>query len=232
MDKKEKILKKLIILTIILFIIFIILKFLNIKHSVSELENIKINEVSKKDTKYIEFIGNGKDLDGYLIYILKNSEAESLSVNEMINKIHDIFNKEVKEKEIVDLGITPKMMDERINYDFETRTFSIDKSTDLREIATTEIIAYQIKDMYKDDNEYVVTYDKLKVKNPYDVLNYYNDRNKVEEVEEIQKYLQNEGSIDNILKYINTKNSKKSGEVTITYIVKNNKLLIEKIEEK
>ncbi|MBE6161119.1 MAG: hypothetical protein E7158_02720 [Firmicutes bacterium] len=226
--------KILMLLGGIIFFLLVILSYFHIFYTskVSNLEKIKLEEISNGVTKYLECIDNNEKLDGYIIYILKNNNKDSMTIKEIINKINNTFNKNISKKDILNIGITSKMIDEKITYDFTTSTFSIDKGTDIREIAAKEIVSYKIKDMYKKSDKYIVKYDKLLVKDPYKVLNYYNDNNKLDEVSEIQLYLQNKGSIDNILKYINKNNAKKIKDITITYTVKNNKVLIEKIEEK
>ena len=81
-------------------------------------------------------------------------------------------------------------------------------------------------------------YDKYVVENPYEVLNYYEDLNLKKEKDrydttDIVEYLKGNKKIGVIKDAINEKNIDKfgkiDGNISVTFIVKNNKVLIKKI---
>ena len=124
------------------------------------------------------------------------------------------------------------MNEKSIIYNSEKNTFSIIKDKkSYAQIASEKIVKYEIDTVKKKNNKYIIKYNKYVVTNPYEIVNYYNENN--EDTKEINDYLSGNTSKNKILKYINKDNinkiGKKEEEVKITYIIKNNKVLIDDI---
>ena len=238
----KKIDKKYLIIAISVIALLIILGLILCKFTcnkkLSDLEKIKITEGSDKYSNYFEYLDGSKKVDDYIVYALmynyNENDKDSLSFSEIHKTINNIFSTKIKLKDIEDSGMSPSIVNTNISK--EENGFKLnntDKS--YATIASTKIVKYNINNIEKiNNNKYQVIYDKYIISNPYDVLNYYNDNNKTKETEEISSYLKGKGKITNIKKYINKKNQNKVGkkdkEITVTYVVKNNKVLIENIK--
>ena len=231
------------------------------KEEVSSVEKIKLKEISDSIIDCFEDIeDNDSDgLDKYIVYSLernyKKNEKTSMTTDEMAKELNSIFSKEIKSEDLDNTGISPMMLEKNIVYDFNAKEFTIHTSTKkMSEIAETKIYKYDLNETYKENGKYVVTYNKLVVSNPYQILNYYNDmNNKASQPEvdsetgeitkeasgekvdtkEISDYLRGNASMDTIRKYITSDNIKEIGEnkgtVKVTFVEQNDKLLIESI---
>lgn len=238
---KEQIKKVIPVLLVIMILIALgLLLFTMLKNNtkLTDLEKIKINEISDKYMSYIDDVEDvtSKDNDRYILYALDYAYYEegkdTLTTGELRKIINSIFNKNLKDEEIISIGITPVMNERSIIYDGEKNTYSIIKNKkSYAEIATEKIVRYEIKEIKKKKNKYIVKYNKYVVTNPYEIVNYYNEKN--EDTKEINEYLSGNISKNKILKYINKENiskiGKKESEVSITYIIKDNKILIDNI---
>ena len=179
--------KKIIIIALIVLIIVIIgiLVFNRLSRKVSEIERIKIEEVSNEVINYIDFIEENKEdsIDKYIMYALKyeynehnTSKVSSTRIKEIIS---NTFNKEITIDDIKNCGITSLLLDNNVTYDSSDESYSyhIDNLS-LSDIAENEIKIYELIDIKKiKKDEFEVTYDKYVISNPYEVLNYYNDYN-------------------------------------------------------
>ena len=200
-----------------------------------------------------------KELDKYIIYALDrnylNNESDSLTTEDMAKFLNDIFSINIAAEDLENTGISPAMLDKNIVYDFNAKTFTMFKSKlRMSEIAETKIYKYELNEMYKEDGKYIVTFNKYIVSNPYQILNYYNDLNNkasqpvvdeetgevIEEAsgekvdtKEISDYLRGNATMETIKKYITSQNIDEVGEnkgvVTIKFVEKDDKLLIDSI---
>lgn len=235
-DKKVKLitLGVLILILLVLAICFIVRN----NHKITKLEEIKINEISDKYMSYMNDVEDttSKDNDRYILYALDYSyyelDKDTLTTGELRKLINSIFNIDIKEQDLINIGITPVMNEKSIIYNSEKNTFSIIKDKkSYAQIASEKIVKYEIDTVKKKNNKYIIKYNKYVVTNPYEIVNYYNENNK--NTKEINDYLSGNTSKNKILKYINKDNinkiGKKEEEVKITYIIKNNKVLIDDI---
>ena len=115
-------------------------------------------------------------------------------------------------------------------------------------IAETPVTYYKLEKITKiNKKKYKATYREYTIENPYNMLNYYLEKNsKVEGVEKdgqyvydlkditpIRNYLSGSSKIGSFKKSIDedvAKYSKKGKKLKVTYIVKNDKILIDKIK--
>ena len=239
-EKKNN--KKIGIISCICILIIILIAFgfiyLNNSKKLTELEEIKITEISDLYSNYLEYIDGSKDNGDYILFALEynyeKNDDKDLSLNESIKFLNSVFNKDFKRKDLEKIGLTPKMVDKNINYDNEIYQLSSLKKSSA-DIMATKIVKYNITDIKKTEtNKYSVTYDKYVIKDLSKILNYYSDKNDIDAVKEITKCLKGEEKIGNIKKYITSKNQNKVGkkekQITVDYVVKNKKVFIDKIK--
>ena len=205
---------------------------------ISELEKIKLTEVSDDVTAYLEYIEDAGNIDDYIIYALEYNynvnDSTELSTKDMVKLLSEIFTKKITEEDIAKVGITPKMVDKNITVAEDVYKLNV-LDVSYAEIASREVAKYNVKEIVKTGTDkYTVKYDKYVVENPYEVLNYYNDKGETEKAEEITKYLKGEAKVTTIKKYITEKNQSKVGKkdktVTVKYVVKDKKVLIDNIK--
>lgn len=155
------------------------------KNTVTELEEIKIREVSDKVSLYLEEVenSNSDEVDKYIAFALEYSYGEegktSLKPKEVRAIVEKYFNVDYKEREYNEIGITPLLLDKHVFFNPEKEEYEISKGKlSNAEIAEISIYKYEIDKIEKNKkNDFVVTYNKYVVTNPYEVLNYYNDKN-------------------------------------------------------
>lgn len=250
-NKKVMILGGFIILLIIIIILLI-----NI-NKISNLESMKIDETSNTIMNYIDIIDDnntddesiGKYIYFALIYSKNELNKEELTCDEISSIINNIFNINISSDDIRSTGITPLLLDHNINQNYETDSYSMLNSTcSQSDIASIPITYYLKKSIKKSKNKYEVKYTKYILDNPYELLNYLNDLNNPKPSEDgsetqvlqtydttnIYNYLTCKGNIKDVKKDINedilNNIFKKDKELTITYIIKDNKLLIDKMK--
>ena len=103
-------------MVIVLLLLMIIIN----KISITPVEKVKLEDESKIIAENINTIEDKQDLDSCVIYTI-NYYASCKNINKVsikdINKyIEKHFNIETSEKEVSKLGITPKMLDDRITF--------------------------------------------------------------------------------------------------------------------
>lgn len=248
--RNRKILLVGILLLFIIVAIFIIM-LAKKEEKITETEELKLKEVSNDVMNYIEVIENSesKDIDRYIIYALyynfNEKDNNTMTTKEIVNNIKDKFTIAISEEEIIELGITPEMLDKNITYDHVEDKFTLNEiKQSYASIAKTEIVKYNLVSMEKKKNEYTLIYDKYIVSNPYEILNYYIDKNnetfeeenaKSYDVSEITAYLQGKEKVGVIKKYIVEDNlssvADKQGSIKVVYVLKDDKLLIDRIEK-
>lgn len=260
--KTMYILVAIIIAIVALFVVVNLLS--NKKEKLTEIEEIKLKEVSNDVMNYMEAIENTEstEIDRYIIYALLYSYNENdnntLSSKEIVNLIKDKFTIEISEDKVREIGITPDMLYKNISYDSMEDKFILNQyKQTYADIAATEIVKYNLTSIAKEKGEYTLTYDKYVATNPYEILNYYMDKNnemmnanrdeetgeilnsnsEYEPVDtsEIDGYLRGKEKVGTIKKYIVEENLSRVAEkretIKVIYVVKENKLLIDRIEK-
>ena len=250
MKKKKLMIMLGVLLVVILLTTIILLIELRKSKQISNLEEIKINETSKTTMLFMEEIETSKDLDRYISYALEYSynidDKDTLTTKEIKDFIEKRFNVTLGEEELNNIGVTPYLLDKSIGHNPEEKTYRIDKSGITQPmIAKIPVVKYEINSMKKKKNKFIVTYDKYVVANPYEILNYYNDSamNIPEDQKEnyqpydtsaIYNYLTCKGKITTLKDAITKDNIEKIGKIDkqleVTYIIKDDNLVIENIK--
>lgn len=236
----KKKLPKIAIIAAIIIVIIVILNTLVF----SRLERVKINEVNNKLANYLdEVVKNSEDEGKYVNYALEylynTSDDKKYSFDEVLEVINDTFAVDYTKKEIEKIGVTVDMANKGIVIDGNNHEYIYNYQKTRADIANTPIVKYYPKKVKRVSiNKYKVTYDKYVVENPYEVLNYYEDLNLKKEKDrydttDIVEYLKGNRKIGVIKDAINEKNIEKigkiDGSISVTFVVKNNKVLIKKI---
>jgi hypothetical protein len=214
----------------------------------SELERISLEERSAKAANYLEELDrnegidknaahnpivNDYPLDRYIAFALEYNYNENdkteLTVKEIKKFLESVFDAEFKEEEINNVGISPLLLDKNVNHDPVGKVYSIQKTTDKRQIAAIPITKYIRKNTYtnKEKTVYTIVYDKYTAKSPYDVLPHIDSAN-------TKDYLEGKGKITTFKNAITAESAKEitqpEKETSVEYIVKDGKLIIKSIK--
>lgn len=241
-------------------IIFIFIAFTTIyligTKNISGIEKKELLRVSNDLVYFIEDIkdSDSKDIDKYIIYALDyayNKESKnSMTCDEIYNFLTDNFTIKISVDDIKNIGITPLMLDRNIVYDDSKQSYILGINSDARKIAETPITYYKVEKISKSNKKkFVIKYKKYVIENPYDMLNYYINKNTNSEGKEdengnvqydlvdilpIRNYLLGNGKLLDFKKAINDEDiknyGKSSGTLKITFTVKDDKIYIDKIK--
>lgn len=254
-EKLQNILKNKKVLLIILSLIVIIILFIFCirQYNLTKLEKIKIKEVSNSVENYLDEIilypdDQGRYINFAMEYLYNNTDRDEFSIQEIIDVINDLFELDYDEKKIIEIGISPQMLEKGITFDSSAKTFKYASKATRLDIANKKIVKYHLTNIKKQGKDkFKVTYEKYVVENPYDIFNYYNNsnitKNEIDEItkgdtdkkelKDITEYLKGKEKISVIKDLIDEDNiekfGKKDGKVSIIYVIKNKKLVIRKI---
>lgn len=233
--KKYLIIGGISVLLITLITTFIILN----SNKITKLEEIKINEFSNKISNYIEEFENvdddGKYINYAIEYLYNTQDKTEYSIEEIIDVINNTFNVKYIPEDIIELGITPKMLEKGITIDSSSSMLKYNSSKTRVDIANTPIYKYEKVSIKKINKEkFIVTFKKYVVQNPYEILNYYNNQNINADdkynIEDVSEYLKGNRKISVIKDFINTEDiknyGKENGTLELELIIKDNKLVI------
>ena len=236
----------------IVFLIMLLACFIFFRKSkkMTNLERIKVEETSNEIADYLDEITEHDDESGKYIcfaieYLYNNTDKNVFSADEIIEIVNKYFDKEYDIETIAGIGITPYMADKGIVFDLSNASYTYNKSNIKSDIAKTTIVKFELKKVKKINNKsFEATFSKYVVTNPYKILNYYNDEDlfkkkmnsdsKGNDNKVISDYLKGKAKVKEVKKMITKDNISKIGkidsDVTIKYVVKDNKLKIEKIK--
>ena len=240
---------------IFIFITFTAIYLIGTKN-ISGIEKKELLRVSDNFIYYIEDIkdSKSKDIDKYIIYALdytyNNDSKNSMTCDEIYDFLTENFTIKTSAEEIKNIGVTPLMLERNIVYDDSKQSYMMVGNSDARKIAETPIVYYKIEKISKSNKKrFVIKYKKYVIENPYDMLNYYIDKNTNSSNEEnndkkdyndlvdivpIRNYLLGNGKIIDFKKTIKdediSKFAKSSGTLKVTYVVKDDKIYIDKIK--
>ena len=241
---------------ILIFLVFTLIYFIGTRR-VSSIEEKLLKEKSKNLVNYIDDITLSKSdkVDKYIIFALDysynvNSKNE-LTYKEIYDFLKENFTKKFTEEEIKNCGVTSEMLERNITQNNlkESYTMNIVKN-DAETISKTKIVYYKLEKIRKiNKNKYRMYYRQYTIENPYDMLNFYLEKNmnaegKEDELGEykydlyditpIRNYLMGNGKIadvkNNIIDSDISKYAKKGKKIKITYTISDDKLLINKIK--
>ena len=244
---------------VFIFLAAILVYFLGTR-SISKLEENKLKEKSRELINYIDDISlnKSKDIDKYIIYTLDysynvNSKRE-LTCDEISDFINDNFSKKIDSEDVKNMGVSPLMLEKNITYDNVKNSYKLNdvkKSADA--IAKEKIVYYKLKKIRKSNKKkYTITYVKYVIEDPYKMLDYYIEKNRVAEGKEnedgttsydlmditiFRNYLMGSAKVGDIKKILSEheedldKFAKKDGKLKVTFVYDGDNLLINKIKK-
>ena len=244
LEKIKKLGNKKFIIDFAILLILIVLIFVFFKNNITSLEKIKLEEKSSEISDYFEEIVDSEGKDKYLNfaieYLYNTKDTDEFTINEILEVINSNFDLAYTEKDILDVGTTNNMLNKNIVYDAALNGYRYSNDITISDIANKQVSYFKINKMTKiNEKKFKIVYDKYIIENPYEVLNYYNNYN-IENPEDkidttvVVEYLKgNEkvGAFKDVVRNENKTNfGKKSGKIEVTYIIKNNKLVVDKIK--
>ena len=237
--------KNLMILGTVLGVIILITTiYLVTTKNISTIERNALMKQSDDMIYFLDYVDEDDvDTDDYILFALKYSQENNsrsiLTSTEISDLIKDKFNKEIKPEDIKGTGITEILLNENIVYNSGDDTFEMSISRkNAGTIAKTSVNYYKVKKVSKvNKRKYNIVYQKYIIDNPYETLNYYinynAENNDLVDITPFRNYLSGSDSIFKFKKAIRTddidKYSKKDKKIKVTYIVDNDKLLIDKV---
>lgn len=230
-DKIDGVMIQRIVIAILVVTILLIMLLSGNKISILEEETLK-----SYSNKMINYIEKGTKDEDYIIsavkYYYNEENKTSISLKEVSKYIKENYNKKISEKEMKNIGISEKLMKEKIMIDIEKSQYNYRNEKTLQDIANTKIYTYKIKEINKlSENKYEIEYQKYVIENPYEVLNYYQGK---KDITKINNYIMGKGTTKEFLESINEKDlskfAKKKNQVTVEYEVINRSLTISKIK--
>lgn len=244
LEKIKKINNKKIIFDIVILLVLVILIFVFFRNNITSLEKIKLEEKSSEISDYFEEIVDNEGKDKYLNfaieYLYNSKDKEEFTINEILEVINSNFDLSYTDKDILDIGMTNNMLNRNIVYDTALNGYKYSNDITISDIANKKVSYFKIKKINKvNEKKFKIIYDRYVIENPYEVLNYYNNYN-IEHPEEkidttvIVEYLKGTEKIGKFKEKVRNEDKtnfgKKDGKIEVTYIIKNNKLLVEKIK--
>ena len=249
---KENFGKVLIGLIVLIVLVFTAIYILG-TGNVSKIEEEKIKKESSQFLYFVEDISESKskDVDKYIVFSLDysyyNNNDADMTADEITQFLNTTFDLNTTKEKILSVGITEEMLAKNITYDGSKELFKISpaqvSSKKIEDVPITYYRMYKIRRNNK--NTYTAKYDKYIIKNPYDMLNYYIDRNNNLNGEEpgamydtttIRNYIVGSNSSKGVKELI-SKNEEdlknyasKEGTLSITYVMNGEKLIIKDID--
>ena len=239
--------RKIVIIALILLLLLLgiigVIKY-KINHTLSNLEKIKIVEMSDE---YIPFITelNASEFEKYddyvsffLNYSLNKENKTELSVSEIKNLTKKVFGIELDEIKLKDMGISPFLHERNIDYDYIESKYIISEvklsNLDIKEVPLVKFI---LNDVNKNGNKYVVTYDNYTIEDPYKLLDYYNStEGEHDDTSKILSYLsgneRKQTIIDLLNKDILTNADALKEELKVDYFINDNDFIIKTVSKK
>ena len=212
------------------------------EYPLSDLESLALNEHTKTAINYLEEIDKDNEtytnltdypLDRFIAFALEYNYNENdkteISAKQIKKLVESIFDITLKTDDINNVGISPLLLDKNVTHDPVGKVYSIQPHTDKRIIADIPITKYIENKTFtdKDKTIYAVVYDKFTAKSPYDVIPHASG-------EGVKDYLDGRGKIKSIKNTITKDNAAEivapAKQTTITYVIKNGKILIESIK--
>ena len=244
-----------LVVLVLIFAIFIFAYLFN-GRNVSSIEEKEIKNNSSELMYYIDDItlSKSKEIDKYILFALdysyNTSGKDSMTVSELYDFFKNHFTKKIDEEKIKNIGITPMLLEKNVTFEVNTNSYKLNNlKKDNAAIAETKITYYKLENIVKiNKRKYRATYRTYTIENPYEMLNYYLDKNaKTEGVEKdgeytydlkditpIRNYLSGSGKIGSFKKAIDDsdigKFAKKGKKLKVTYVIKDDKVLIDKIK--
>ena len=230
-------------ISILCILVIVVAGLLFINKWMTPLEKVKVNDEAQKVVYSIdEVIEKNYSDESYVMfaldYLKQEKNTSTFSMYEVRDTINQFFDVNFDNERLNSIGITPYMVERGVTFDSSSLSYTFNKTYTRADISEMKIVKYQIKKISKKSkSSYVVTYDKYVVTKPYNIYNYYlNKDNSEEKLDAIKKYLQGEGSVYKVKDLITKDNIGEigagDGQLKITYKLIDNKLKVSKIEKK
>lgn len=243
---------------ILIFLVFAAIYVIGTRN-ISAIEEKSLRNKSSDLMMYIEDItlSDSKEIDKYIIYSLNYSynynSKDTLTCEEIYNFLKDNFTLETSVEAIRNMGVSPLMLERNITYETTTDSYKLNiTKKDANTISQTKITFYKLEKISKlNKRKYSVTYSKYEIIDPYKMLNYYMDENMnnsgtedengnviydLVDTTPIVNYLTGSGKLSDIKSLIREDNIDKyatldkKGKIKVTYVVKDEQLLIDNIK--
>lgn len=235
---KKKILIGLLSLIVILLVVLMFFAIYQKNHKMTKLEKMYVKNLIKENDNFVGIMSKKDDISRCVIYAIYdnyNKTGNTELTNEKIaDKCNQVFSKKVKASDIKDTGLTSLLIENYIDKRNDNEIFSlVIPKENYRSVPLKVIKTYQLKDIKRNKDEYVVTYLEYEITDPYQILNYYTGLKNHDEdlINVINDYLSGDLFVGKFVTYLNNKDldkyGKKTGkEINITYILKDEELLI------
>ena len=240
-DRKQLGLLSLIGVGIIALVIIII--FIIMSKNITSIERKTIMDKSTLVSPYLEYIEDKKkNNDDYILFAIKYSSLtnhkSSLSSTELSELIKELFNVEIDAQTIGKNGISEKLLNENILYSPSDDMYDyIAPKLSSQTIVDTPVSYYKFKKLSRvNSKKYTVVYQKYIIEHPIDVLNYYLNKNSnseaIVDINPYRNYIVGSDSVVRFKENIKEEDienfAKKDIKIKVTYIVKDDKVLIDK----
>lgn len=245
--KKRIIIIGAVLLAAILIIVGIFLLNNARKSKLSSLEETFVKDAGKTPKLYFDKldIDDGNGIEEYICFavyynFLENNQNKT-TVSDVDTIIKKYFSKRIELDKIKENMLSPALFNNNINYDMETETFTLDQPKySQMDIANITIPVYLYEKATSKKDEFIVTYKKYNINNPYDVLNYFDQRNSeiqrnssdenLVDTKDILEYLQGKGNVNSIKSKVDSNMIEKVGtyekSIKVTYVIENDNILI------
>ncbi len=253
MNKIKELFMKNIGVSILVILVFIFIVFTLIYiffgNNISVIEENKIKSDTKIIANYLDDIASNKtnSKDKYILFALDYNNSEyhknEMTVEEIVNFIKEYFTIKLKEEDLINTGITPLLVDRHIVYDVDKKSFKMNDSS------VNVIKYYKIEKIKKlNKKKYRATYREYTITDVVEMLNYYLKKNNetegivdengnytynLKDIEPIRNYILGSGNILDIKNSIDDdveNYSKKGGTIKVTYVVEDDKVLIDSVK--
>ena len=244
-----------IVILVFIFLIFT-LCYLLFANNISVIEENKIKNGTSDLVNYFDDLVDTKSnkIDKYILFTLDYYDGmyskKELTVTEIYEFIKKHFTIKISEDDIKNIGITELLVENNVVYDFNKNSYKLNSvKVNTSSLAQTSIKYYKLEKISKvNKKKYKATYRIYTITNPFDMLNYYMDKNNktegvlegdsyvydLKDLEPIKNYLSGSGSLLDLKRCIEDEDisnyAKKGGTIKITYVIEDDNVLIDKIK--
>lgn len=222
---------------------FLALMFVNRARKMNELEQIAVSDFGSKFMLYAEELdidesqeSANTEFEKYvafaLTYAINEDGKDRLSKKELSDYILKFFDIELSDEQFDELTLSPYLNRREISFydEGEGLSFYIDRyNTNKYIVANTPFVGYQEVESKMKGNEVTVVYDKYVIDNPHSLVGSFSNLEDID-VPGIKKYLDGQGVISPLKKAATKVNLRDIcepvGQLTVTYVVKDGKILI------
>ena len=212
--------------------------------NISTIERNALMNQSDDIKNFIEYIDVDKvQTDNYILFALQYSQQKNtksiLSSSEISDLIREKFNKYISPEDIKNTGVTEILLNNSVVYNPGEDTYEISITRKpAAEIAKTAVNYYKVNKVSKiNKKKYNIVYQEYIIENPYEVLNHYINYNAQNsdtiDISPFRNYLAGSDSLNTFKNHIKSedidKYSKKDHKLKVTYVIDNDKLLIDKV---